>query len=161
MIIGIDPGINKTGFGIISEVGFSPNYIESGIIKNQQNIKQSDKLSNIFLNVDSLIKKYKIKSIVLEETFVNSNPNTSMILGYARGVIILLAGIHNLPIYEYSPNHIKKTLTGNGHANKEQVQYMVKTILNIKKDLKGFDESDALAIALTHKEIPNALLNVI
>lgn len=161
MIIGIDPGINKTGFGIISEAGFSPKYIESGTIKNRTDMKQSEKLNNIFSKIELLIQKYEVKSIILEETFVNSNPNTSMILGYARGIIILLAGIHNLPLYEYAPNHIKKTLTGNGHASKEQIQYMVRKILNIRKEFKNFDESDALAIALTHKEIPNALANVI
>lgn len=149
IIIGIDPGLIKTGWGVINKIDNQIKYIASGTIFTDSKLPMSERLLNIYKNVDELIKKYQPENFSIEETFVNNNPISSLKLGHARGVAILAASMNNIPVFEYSPNLIKKTLTGAGKAEKQQMVAMVKYIfpgITIKTE----DEADSLCIAICH-----------
>ena len=149
IIIGIDPGLIKTGWGVINKIDNQIKYIASGTIFTDSKLPMSERLLNIYKNVDELIKKYQPENFSIEETFVNNNPVSSLKLGHARGVAILAAAMNNIPVFEYSPNLIKKTLTGAGKAEKQQMVAMVKYIfpgITIKTE----DEADSLCIAICH-----------
>ena len=149
IIIGIDPGLIKTGWGVINKIDNQIKYIASGTIFTDSKLPMSERLLNIYKNVDELIKKYQPENFSIEETFVNNNPVSSLKLGHARGVAILAASMNNIPVFEYSPNLIKKTLTGAGKAEKQQMVAMVKYIfpgITIKTE----DEADSLCIAICH-----------
>lgn len=149
IVIGIDPGLIKTGWGVIKKVNNQLKYIASGTIKTDTKLPLSERLHNIFNHVDELIKTYKPDQFAIEETFVNNNPLSSLKLGHARGVAILSASLNNLPVFEYSPNLIKKTVTGAGKAQKQQMVAMVKYIFpTINPSTE--DEADSLCIAICH-----------
>lgn len=148
-VIGIDPGLIKTGWGVVEQENNNLKYIASGAIITNSKLPIAERLTNIFTKVDEVIKTYKPQVFSIEETFVNKNPNTSLKLGEARGVAILAGGMNNLQVFEYSPNLIKKTITGVGKANKDQVVMMVKCLLPLS-NTKTEDEADALAIAICH-----------
>lgn len=149
IIIGIDPGLIKTGWGVIESINNSIKYVASGTIKTNPNLLLSERLHNIYSEVDKLIKQYKPEQFAIEETFVNNNPLSSLKLGHARGVAILAASLNNLPVFEYSPNLIKKTVTGAGKAEKQQMVAMVKYIFPCI-NLQTEDEADSLCIAICH-----------
>ncbi len=149
IIIGIDPGLIKTGWGVINKIDNQIKYVASGTIFTDSKLPMSERLLNIYKNVDELIKKYQPENFSIEETFVNNNPVSSLKLGHARGVAILAASMNNVPVFEYSPNLVKKTLTGAGKAEKQQMVAMVKYIfpgITIKTE----DEADSLCIAICH-----------
>ena len=149
IIIGIDPGLIKTGWGVINKIDNQIKYIASGTIFTDSKLPMSERLLNIYKNVDELIKKYQPENFSIEETFVNNNPVSSLKLGHARGVAILAASMNNIPVFEYSPNLIKKTLTGAGKAEKQQMVAMVKYIFP-GIEIKTEDEADSLCIAICH-----------
>lgn len=149
IILGIDPGLIKTGWGVIQKINNEIKYVASGTIKTDVKLSLSDRLHNIFSNIDYIIKTYKPDNFAIEETFVNNNPLSSLKLGHARGVAILTASINNIPVFEYSPNLIKKSVTGVGKAQKQQMVAMIKYIFpNIL--LETEDEADSLCIAICH-----------
>jgi crossover junction endodeoxyribonuclease RuvC len=146
-IIGIDPGLNKTGWGIISVVNNNFSYVSSGAITNNVNFSLTEKLVNINSELKKILEIYKPEVGAIEETFVNKNPLSSLKLGHARGVAMLTMANFGLSINEYSPNLIKKTVTGAGKAEKQQIITMVKLLLPAS-NTKTEDEADALATAL-------------
>ena len=150
LVLGIDPGLLKTGWGLVENRNNTLIYIASGVIKNKQDNTLDEKLKNIFINLDEIIKAYKPNAFSIEETFVNNNPLTSLKLGHARGVAMLAGAINDIKVFEYSANKIKKTVTGVGKANKDQIVMMVKILLPKKKEFDTEDEADALAIAICH-----------
>ncbi|MCX7874932.1 MAG: crossover junction endodeoxyribonuclease RuvC [Melioribacteraceae bacterium] len=150
-IIGIDPGTLFTGYGIIDFDNNEIIHVVSGVIKIEAFKEQSKRLEVIYSEINSIIKKYKPQEFALETAFYGKNVQSTLKIGYARGVSMLVAIHNNLPIKEYSPREIKKAVVGNGAASKNQVQYMVKKLLclNNSKKIK-FDETDALAVAVCH-----------
>jgi len=158
IIIGIDPGLIKTGWGIIEKIDNQIKYISSGTIKTNTKLPLADRLKNIYENVDKLLKIYKPDAFSIEITFVNNNPVSSLKLGHARGVAILAASLNNIPVYEYSPNLIKKTVTGAGKAQKQQMTAMIKYIFPIVK-IETEDQADALCIAICHCNNQNCYIN--
>lgn len=150
IILGIDPGTNITGYGIIRQNFSSSKRITSGSIKipSKQNLPQ--KLETIYNELNRLIKIYKPNEFAIETAFYGKNAQSAMKIGYARGVSILAAAHNKIPTAEYSPREIKKSVVGKGAASKQQVNYMVKTLLDISKQKMKYDETDALAVALCH-----------
>ena len=148
-IIGIDPGLINTGWGLIEVEGNVIRHIDHGLIK----IKTSDdiavRLLNIYEALILMLSKHMPDEASIEKTFVNKNPNSSLKLGHARGVILLALAKKKLTCFEYAPNQIKKSIVGRGHADKDQIATMV-TMLLSKKIEGNSDVSDALAIAITH-----------
>jgi crossover junction endodeoxyribonuclease RuvC len=149
LILGIDPGTNKFGYGIIELINNKPKLIISGV-RDFRKIKYLPTiLDQIYKTIKELSNNYKIDIMSIENAFYHLNVDAVMKIGYARGAAMLSAIHSNIQIAEYSPREVKKSITGNGAATKQQVQYMVKQLLGIQKELK-LDESDALAIAICH-----------
>lgn len=149
-IIGVDPGTLFTGYGIVDFEDNELDYVASGIIKIPSSKDFAPRLKKIYDELCQTIKFYKPAEFALETSFYGKNVQSALKIGYARGVSLLVA-IHNeLEIKEYSPREIKKAVVGNGAASKEQVQYMIKKLLCLKRIKIKFDESDALAVAICH-----------
>ena len=147
-VLGIDPGSRKAGFGIIESGRYNPNYIASGVI-NVIKLSGSQRLKVIFESVVQIIEQYNPDVMSIEKMFVYKNPSSAIKLGQARGVILCAAALHDIPIMEYTPTQIKSTIVGQGHASKEQVQYMVTNLLKLTQTPQE-DAADALAVALCH-----------
>lgn len=150
IILGIDPGTIVTGFGIIKYEGNEVIPVTAGIIKLPAVKEISPRLKIIYDEINRLIKVYKPDEFAIETAFYGKNVQSAMKIGYARGVSLLAAVNNKLPTKEYSPREVKKSVVGNGAASKEQVQFMIKKLLSIKKAKMKFDESDALAVAICH-----------
>jgi crossover junction endodeoxyribonuclease RuvC len=148
-IIGIDPGLTKTGVGIIDIKNNIAYYVSSATIYSSPSQQLSVRLKHFHDNLTEIIKYYQPNVSAIEEIFLNSNPLSSLKLGHARGSLILSLALGNLEVYEYSTTQIKKTVSGVGRADKNQIKMMVKIILP-NAQFKTEDEADALAVALTH-----------
>ena len=150
IILGVDPGTNYTGFGVIKQK--SNNYIRviNGIIKLPTNITLPFKLEIIYDELVKIIDTYKPDEFAIETAFYGKNVQSAMKIGYARGAALLAAVHGKIPTSEYSPREIKKSVVGRGSASKEQVLYMIKTLLELKEEKMRYDESDALAVAMCH-----------
>ena len=148
--MGIDPGLTVTGFGVIQLDGNDMNYVTSGIIKTiAKDTVFFDRLKVIIDGLHETIKNFKPDCVSIEKVFVNVNPQSTLLLGQARGAALSISVINKLPIHEYTALQIKKSVVGNGHADKLQVQFMVQNILNLPS-LASEDSSDALAAAICH-----------
>jgi len=150
IILGVDPGTIFTGYGIISYSNGEITPLAAGVIKIPPTKDLSPRLKIIYDELDKLIKKYKPDEFAIETAFFGKNVQSAMKIGYARGVSLLAAIQNEIPSKEYSPREVKKSVVGNGAASKEQVQYMIKKLLSVKKAKMKFDESDALAVAICH-----------
>ena len=158
-IIGIDPGLTKTGIGIIEAKNNSIKFIASQTIYSSASDSLAFRLRKFHDSLSEIIQTFKPDESAIEETFLNKNPGSSLKLGYARGALILTLSIHNLKVFEYSATAVKKAIVGAGRAEKEQVQAMIKIL--IKGDgFKNEDEADALAIAICHHHNKNNFLNL-
>ncbi len=149
-VLGIDPALNNTGWAVLENGSDDCNSVlYIGHTKNRNDLNYYDKLANLLNDLENIILIYKPNVIAIEETFMNVNAVSSLKLGVVRGVFFASAIKHNIKICEFKPNEIKKAITGNGKADKQQVDYMVKMLIP-KAEPKTPDESDALAIALTY-----------
>lgn len=148
-ILGIDPGTRLTGYGVIQFHRHQSQLITAGVIKLDGSLPLSERLVTIYSKVESVIAGYQPQMVAVETAFYNKNIASTMKLGHARGVILLAAAQHQIPIIELSPREIKRSITGNGNASKEQVSLMIQRMLNLTEAPEELDESDALAIALT------------
>ncbi|MBU0744990.1 MAG: crossover junction endodeoxyribonuclease RuvC [Gammaproteobacteria bacterium] len=148
IILGIDPGSNITGYGIIDAIGNKYNYLASGHIKTTKN-NLSVQLQEIFAGIFELVKQYHPSEAAVEQVFMHANVSSALKLGQARGVAIVAAAQENIPVAEYSARQVKQAVVGYGNAEKSQVQHMVKLLLHLKHDPQA-DEADALAIAICH-----------
>ena len=150
-VIGIDPGLRITGYGIVDCQNKKTTYITSGIIKTtSEKLPYPERLKIIFDEVSEIISQYQPNQMCIEKTFVNMNANSSLALGQARGVAMAAGLYREVPITEYSPKKIKMAITGNGNATKEQVAKMLQNLLNIKELPKNLDATDGLAAAVCH-----------
>jgi len=150
IILGVDPGTIRTGYGVVKQYNNKLSIIDSGIINIPQRFMMAQKLELIYNSLDEIIKKNAPDEFAIETAFYGKNVQSALKIGYARGVSLLAAAKNNLPASEYSPREVKKAVVGSGAASKEQVCFMVSTLLNLKKNKMIFDESDALAVALCH-----------
>lgn len=149
-ILGIDPGYAILGYGIIDVIGNKLSVVDYGAITTDVSMEMPDRLECLFDGLTELIEKYKPEEASIEELFFNNNAKTAILVGEARGVAVLACSKGNLKINEYTPLQIKQGLVGYGRADKKQVQYMVKTMLNLKTVPKPDDTADALAAAVCH-----------
>jgi len=148
-ILGIDPGLGTTGYGIIE--GSNLKIIEAGIIRTQANTSIQSRLKKIFDGVSGIIKEHKPAVLVLEKIYSHyKHPTTAILMGHARAAVCLACGIDGVSLINYPSTKIKKTITGNGHASKKQVQRMVQDILKLKDIPEPADVSDALAMAIAY-----------
>ena len=148
-ILGIDPGLLHTGWAIIDVAGASRTYVASGVILPPTKIDFAQRLAFIFNGISELCEKFNPTECSIEIIFVNKNGKTTLLLGHARAAAITAVATKNIPVFEYEPNKVKKALTGMGHAEKDQIYKMLSILLPMAKP-KTSDESDAIAIAMTH-----------
>ena len=149
-ILGIDPGTGICGFGVIDVVKNKPKLVDAGVISTPPHTPLPERLEDIYDSLNEIIKSTKPDVVSIEKLFFMQNITTGISVAEARGVCILVAKQHKLPIFEYSPNEIKKTMTGYGHADKKQMQEMVRMTLKLEQVPKPDDAADALAAALCH-----------
>lgn len=149
IILGIDPGLQHTGWGVISKIGNQLKYIDSGVISPDVKLEMSQRIFFLHNALKDIISKYQPNSSALEEVYVNTNSSSSLKLGQARGAIILSMAICGVHISEYATRLVKKSVVGVGSADKKQVLAMVKILLP-NANVASFDASDALATAICH-----------
>lgn len=149
IILGIDPGIADTGWGIISQEADRVKFIACGSVKTSAKADFITRLKTLHLELAKIIKKYRPAAAAVEQLFFCKNVKTALAVGQARGVALMTIAENNLPIFEYTPLQVKQALTSYGQADKNQVGQMVKVMLNLNAVPKPDDAADALAIAIT------------
>lgn len=147
-ILGIDPGLQVTGFGIIDRNGQHLTYVTSGCVRTKPG-DLPERLGVILANLGEIIAEHQPSVVAVEEVFVNVNPKSTLLLGQARGAAICAAVARGLPVAEYTALQVKQSVVGNGHADKQQVQHMVTYLLKLPQAPQA-DAADALACAICH-----------
>ncbi len=148
-ILGIDPGLAVTGFGLVEVTGRGVEVVSSGCFRTNRG-EIADRLLKISNAISELLSRERPDEVALEEGFYGKNVKVAMSLGQARGVVLLACATKKIPLFEYSPREIKQSVVGNGAAAKEQVSFMITKLLNLKEPPQPLDVSDALAIAYCH-----------
>lgn len=152
-ILGVDPGLQKTGWGIITAQGSGLSFVDCGIIKSTASLSMPERIKQLHDGLQEVIAKYTPSEGAVEETFVNVSGSSTLKLGQARGGILLTLSLCGLSVYEYSATMVKKSVVGAGHADKAQIGMMVETLLPAsrgKLSSLSADAADALAVAITH-----------
>lgn len=148
-IMGIDPGLRRTGWGVVDSDGVRLSYVASGLITSTSDEDLAYRLRELFEGIVGVITSFAPQEAAVEETFVNDNARSTLKLGQARGMALLAPAMRGLLVAEYPPNLIKKSVTGAGHAEKRQIEAMIGFLLP-KARVQSADEADALAIAICH-----------
>ena len=151
-ILGIDPGSRKTGYGLIEHSGNRTRYLASGCIKLNVKETLAERLHQLSSELDKLIEEFQPDCGAVEKIFFAKNAQSALTLGHARGVILLKFSERQLVVHEYQTLKVKQTVVGVGRADKNQIQHMVKILLNLQNKLQE-DEADALAVAITHAHL--------
>jgi crossover junction endodeoxyribonuclease RuvC len=150
IILGIDPGMAIMGYGVIESNGNKVRALDYGVVTTPSDMETPQRLLRIFDSVEGLIQKYSPDAMVYEELFFNKNVKTALTIGHARGAAVLAGARQAIDLYEYTPLQVKQAVVGYGRADKQQVQGMVKLLLNLKEIPKPDDAADALAVAICH-----------
>lgn len=159
-ILGIDPGYAIVGFGVIDmDNRRMCKVVDYGAITTHKDTPFPERLEIIGKSLAKIIEQYKPDCLAIEELFFNSNTTTAIAVAEARGVILYVCKLSGIKMFEYTPLQIKQALTGNGRAEKKQVQYMTKVILKLASVPKPDDTADALAVALCHSQTNSSLVN--
>jgi crossover junction endodeoxyribonuclease RuvC len=148
-IIGIDPGLRHTGWGVIEAEGTRLSYIADGSVHSDADAPLATRLLQIHSQLAEILKQFTPDEAAIEETFVNKDARATLKLGQARGAAMLVPALAGISVAEYAPNVVKKSVVGSGHAEKDQVKHMVKVLLP-RAELNSADSTDALAIAICH-----------
>jgi crossover junction endodeoxyribonuclease RuvC len=148
-LIGIDPGLRRTGWGVIVVEGSRLSFVACGVIKSNDKLPLAERLKELHEGLTRVIAEHAPREAAVEETFVSKDARATLKLGHARGIALLAPALLGLPVAEYAANLIKKTVVGTGHAEKHQVEAMIRLLLP-KADPRAADAADALAVAITH-----------
>lgn len=148
-IIGLDPGLQHTGWGVIEAKGSSLHFLAAGVVHSDPKADLAKRLVQLHDGLREVLDRYEPDEAAVEETFVNKNPTSTLKLGVARGIALLVPALYGLKVGEYTANMVKKSVVGAGHAAKEQVQMMVRRLLPASS-AESSDAADALAVAICH-----------
>jgi crossover junction endodeoxyribonuclease RuvC len=148
-LLGLDPGLRVTGWGVVDVDGNRLRHVADGVVSVAASGTLADRLARLYRGLETVVAEHSPDEVAVEETFVNRNPASTLKLGQARGVVLLVPALAALPVFEYSANLIKKSLVGTGHATKDQITMMVRTLLP-GAGLEKADAADALAVAVCH-----------
>ena len=151
-IIGLDPGLRRTGWGVIVSDGARLRWVAHGVVRPPESAPLSERLLHLLEALGVICADHGCEEAAVEEVFVNVNPSSTLKLGHARAAVMLAPAKAGLSVAEYSPNLIKKAVVGAGHADKSQIAFMVKRLLPTAGDVKA-DAADALAVAITHAQL--------
>ena len=157
-LLGLDPGLRHTGWGIINSKDNKISWVASGNISPKISLSLSERLKEIHQGLNSIVKKYNPSIAAIEEVFVNINGQSTLKLGMARGAAITACSINEMSVYEYAPTRVKQSVTGSGRSKKDQVASMVNILLP-GCEIKSEDESDALAVAICHTIFENSKIH--
>ncbi len=149
-ILGIDPGSRATGFGLVDGAAGRLRLVDAGTVRPGRDLSLPDRLRVIHEALLELVDRHGPAVMAVESVFSARNPRSSLVLGQARGAILLAAALRDVPVAEYAPREVKMAVTGNGAAVKEQVRFMVVRLLGLARPPASLDASDALAVALCH-----------
>jgi len=148
-VLGLDPGLRHTGWGVIDVAGNRLTHIADGVVSAPVNLPLAERLVSLFRQITEVLERFRPDEAAVEETFVNKNPASTLKLGVARGVVLLAPAERGLKVSEYSTNLVKKSVVGAGHAEKTQIQLMVRRLLP-GCAIASADAADALAVAICH-----------
>lgn len=148
-VLGIDPGLQRTGWGVIEISGTRLSHIANGTVASDNKRDMAERLHQLHEGLSEVLAEWTPHTAAVEETFVNKNPSSTLKLGQARGIALLAPAMVGVPVAEYSPNHVKKSVVGAGHAGKDQIRAMVSVLLP-GVAIAGADAADALAVAICH-----------
>jgi crossover junction endodeoxyribonuclease RuvC len=149
IVLGIDPGTAITGFGVVRGDARAPMLVECGVLRTSAQAPLPTRLAEIFEGITELIERHRPDALAVEDAFYSKNVRTTLVLGHARGVILLAGERAGVAIHEYAPAAIKKAVVGTGSATKEQVQFMIAKLLRLKTAPQPSDAADGVAAALT------------
>jgi len=147
-LLGLDPGLRNTGWGVIDVDGNRLKHVAQGVATTRQDAPLATRLGELYRMLGEVLDRFQPDAAAVEETFVNKNPGSTLRLGMARGVVLLAPAERGIPVFEYATNLVKKSVVGVGHADKTQVQMMVRWLL--PGAAGGADAADALAVAICH-----------
>ena len=151
IVLGVDPGTATTGYGVVARAGDGAvSLVECGIVRTEATSPLPIRLRAIFEGVVEVIERVTPDVVAVESAFYAKNARTALVLGHARGAILLAATLRDLPVAEYAPASVKSAVAGTGRATKEQIQFMVQRLLRLREPPRPADAADAVAIALTH-----------
>lgn len=150
IVLGIDPGITNMGLGVVEEVGKQQRLLYADVITTKHATPAPERIGKIYQAVLEVVRTYKPQAIAVEEQFFYRQNELAYKVGWAMGALLVVAAQYDLPVYGYGPPKVKQALVGYGHAEKEQVAFMVRAVLGLKETPKPSHKADAIAIALTH-----------
>ena len=159
IVLGIDPGLARMGFGVIIQADGKFKMLECGTLTTEAHRPPEERLAVMFGKLQKALKKASPDEVAMEELFFSKNAKTAIAVGQARGVALLVCGLAGIPVYEYRPMEVKQAVAGYGAADKQQVQKMVKLLLGLTETPKPDDTADALAIAITHLQCSGTSLS--
>lgn len=159
IVLGVDPGSRKTGFGLVLSEGSSVSYIASGVVRIAPELALAERLQLIFESLTSVIQRHQPNEFAIENVFMAKSAGSALKLGQARGAAMVAATSQDLPVSEYEAKKVKQSVVGTGAADKLQVQHMVKTLLKLERSPQE-DAADALAVALCHINTQRHLISV-
>jgi crossover junction endodeoxyribonuclease RuvC len=150
IVLGIDPGLANTGYGVVARRDGRLLALDGGVIETRAGLTPERRLTQIHAAIDALLEEHRPDAVALEELYFGQNVRTAFAVGQARGVILLAAGQHSLPCTSYTPQQVKGSVCGSGRAQKDQVARMVKVLLGLAEEPRPDHAADALAVALCH-----------
>jgi crossover junction endodeoxyribonuclease RuvC len=150
IVLGIDPGLANTGYGVVARRGGRLLALDGGVIETHAGVAPERRLADIHAAVDALMEEHQPQAVALEELYFGQNVRTAFAVGQARGVVLLAAGQHGLPCSSYTPQQVKSAVCGSGRAQKDQVARMVQVLLGLAEEPRPDHAADALAVALCH-----------
>jgi crossover junction endodeoxyribonuclease RuvC len=151
IVLGVDPGAATTGYGVVARAGGGAvSLIECGVVRTDASTPLPERLRRIYDGLGEVLARHNADAMAVEGVFYGKNARTSIILGHARGAILLAATLRNLPVFEYAPAEVKNAVVGTGRATKEQVQFMVQRALRLRTPPAPADAADGVAVALCH-----------
>jgi crossover junction endodeoxyribonuclease RuvC len=148
-VLGLDPGLRTTGWGIVETSGNSLRWVGDGVVRSDDKLSLAERLAQLHRGIVDIIGQFSPDAAAVEQTFVNKNPESTLKLGQARGAVMLAPALAGLPVGEYAPTQVKQAVVGTGRAAKDQVGMMIRTLLPGCKPV-GPDSADALAVAVCH-----------
>ena len=154
-ILGIDPGLRRTGWGVIEAAGNTLSFVACGSVVSDERLDVARRLNTLYGGLVAVVEIYRPNEAAVEDTYVNADPRSALRLGQARGVALFVPSQAGLPVSEYAPSVVKKSVVGNGHGEKGQVRMMIRALLPKAKP-ESEDAADALAVAITHAHHRNA-----
>ena len=152
-ILGIDPGLQRTGYGVVDVAGGvgAPRLVEAGVIRTERSDGLARRLAEISTGLDAVLREFQPDAVAVEQLYSHyAHPRTAILMGHARGIVFLAAAQAHVPVVSYGATRVKKALTGSGHASKHQVQRAIASAFGLKADPEPANVADALAVALCH-----------